>query len=187
MFGTIFNGSDDRCGPINLMATPNIICKNSSYQQSTFKLQENSVDFQKVHQISIYVQHDEHVQQVIDEQFLVQCWKGMAQGLVSYQDGFSNFVDKTLSRSMTAASTASKASSDSEAKPKPNISSNSDQSNLKISIVKCGSQVIFKWRKLIFDEDRGFNIKFDFGIVRGTFEQYCRIHFMNKFGTGFKV
>jgi len=85
---------------------------------------ENSVDFQKVHQISIYVQHDEHVQQVIDEQFLVQCWKGMAQGLVSYQDGFSNFVDKTLSRSMTAASTAS---SDSEAKPKPNVSSNSDQ------------------------------------------------------------
>ena len=43
------------------------------------------MDFQKVHQISIYVQHDEHVQQVIDEQFLVQCWKGMAQGLVSYQ------------------------------------------------------------------------------------------------------
>jgi hypothetical protein len=115
------------------MATPNIICKNSSsfpYQGSTFKLQENSVDFQKVHQISIYVQHDEHVQQVIDEQFLVQCWKGMAQGLVSYQDGFSNFVDKTLSRSMTAASTAS---SDDEAKPKPNVSSNPNQSNLKIS------------------------------------------------------
>ena len=123
MFGTIFNASDDRCDPINLMATPNIICKNSSYQQSTFKLQENSVDFQKVHQISIYVQHDEHVQQVIDEQFLVQCWKGMSQGLVSYQDGFSNFVDKTLSRSMTAASTASS---------EPNVSSNSDQSNLKI-------------------------------------------------------
>ena len=124
------------------------------------------MDFQKVHQISIYVQHDEHVQQVIDEQFLVQCWKGMAQGLVSYQDGFSNFVDKTLSRSMTAASTAS---SDSEAKPKPNISSNSDQSNLKISIVKCGSQVISKWRKInIWWED--FNIRFVFGIVRGTFE-----------------
>jgi len=66
--------------------------------------QENTVDIQDVHQISLYVQHDEHVQQVIDEQFLVQCWKGMAQGLVSYQDGFSNFVDKTLSRSMTAAS-----------------------------------------------------------------------------------
>ena len=103
------------------------------------------MDFQKVHQISIYVQHDEHVQQVIDEQFLVQCWKGMAQGLVSYQDGFSNFVDKTLSRSMTAASTAS---SDSEAKPKPNISSNSDQSNLKISVVKCRSQVISNWGKI---------------------------------------
>ena len=106
------------------------------------------MDFQKVHQISIYVQHDEHVQQVIDEQFLVQCWKGMAQGLVSYQDGFSNFVDKTLSRSMTAASTASTASSDSEAKPKPNISSNSDQSNLKISVVKCRSQVISNWGKI---------------------------------------
>lgn len=58
---------------------------------------------EEVHQISLYVQHDEHVQQVIDEQFLVQCWKGMAQGLVSYQDGFTNFfVDsKTLSKSMT--------------------------------------------------------------------------------------
>ena len=124
------------------------------------------MDFQKVHQISIYVQHDEHVQQVIDEQFLVQCWKGMAQGLVSYQDGFSNFVDKTLSRSMTAASTAS---SDSEAKPKPNVSSNSDQSNLKILIVKCRSQVISNWRKVnIWWEE--FNIKFVFGIVRGTFE-----------------
>ena len=62
------------------------------------------MDLQDVHQISLYVQHDEHVQQVIDEQFLVQCWKGMSQGLVSYQDGFSNFVDKTLSRTMTAAS-----------------------------------------------------------------------------------
>ena len=124
------------------------------------------MDFQKVHQISIYVQHDEHVQQVIDEQFLVQCWKGMAQGLVSYQDGFSNFVDKTLSRSMTAASTAS---SDSEAKPKPNVSSNSDQSNLKILVVKCRSQVISNWRKVnIWWEE--FNIKFVFGIVRGTFE-----------------
>lgn len=59
-------------------------------------------DLQEMHQISLYVQHDEHVQQVIDEQFLVQCWKGMAQGLVSYQDGFTNFVDsKTLSKSMT--------------------------------------------------------------------------------------
>ncbi len=65
----------------------------------------NSLDLQEVHQISLYVQHDEHVQQVIDEQFLVQCWKGMAQGLVSYQDGFSNFVDKTLSRSMTTSNT----------------------------------------------------------------------------------
>ena len=124
------------------------------------------MDFQKVHQISIYVQHDEHVQQVIDEQFLVQCWKGMAQGLVSYQDGFSNFVDKTLSRSMTAASTAS---SDSEAKPKPNVSSNSDQSNLKISIVKCRSQVISIWGKINIWWGE-FNIKFVFGIVRGTFE-----------------
>ena len=60
----------------------------------------------EVHQVSLYVQHDEHVQQVIDEQFLVQCWPGMRQGLVSYQDGLSNFVDKTLTRSISSFSTA---------------------------------------------------------------------------------
>ena len=60
----------------------------------------------EVHQFSLYVQHDEHVQQVIDEQFLVQCWPGMRQGLVSYQDGLSNFVDKTLTRSISSFSTA---------------------------------------------------------------------------------
>ena len=86
------------------------------------------MDLQDVHQISLYVQHDEHVQQVIDEQFLVQCWKGMAQGLVSYQDGFSNFVDKTLSRSMTAAS--SEKNSDLADDAKTNFSSiASSQSN----------------------------------------------------------
>ena len=59
-----------------------------------------------MHQVSLYVQHDEHVQQVIDEQFLVQCWPGMSQGLVSYQDGLSNFVsaDKTLTRSISSFS-----------------------------------------------------------------------------------
>jgi hypothetical protein len=64
-----------------------------------------SEEEEEVHQISLYVQHDEHVQQVIDEQFLVQCWKGMAQGLVSYQDGFTNFFidSKTLSKSMTTS------------------------------------------------------------------------------------
>ena len=80
------------------------------------------MDLQDVHQISLYVQHDEHVQQVIDEQFLVQCWKGMAQGLVSYQDGFSNFVDKTLSRSMTAASAEKKLDPTDDAKSS-NVSS----------------------------------------------------------------
>ena len=80
------------------------------------------MDLQDVHQISLYVQHDEHVQQVIDEQFLVQCWKGMAQGLVSYQDGFSNFVDKTLSRSMTAASAEKKLDPTDDAKAS-NVSS----------------------------------------------------------------
>lgn len=58
---------------------------------------------EEVNQISLYVQHDEHVQQVIDEQFLVQCWKGMDQGLVSYQDGFTNFMGKTLVKTMTAS------------------------------------------------------------------------------------
>ena len=84
------------------------------------------MDLQEVHQISLYVQHDEHVQQVIDEQFLVQCWKGMAQGLVSYQDGFSNFVDKTLSRSMTAASAEKKLDPTDDAKSS-NISVHSSQ------------------------------------------------------------
>ena len=88
------------------------------------------MDLQDVHQISLYVQHDEHVQQVIDEQFLVQCWKGMAQGLVSYQDGFSNFVDKTLSRSMTAASAAEKNLNPAD-DAKSNVSSTtSNQSNI---------------------------------------------------------
>ncbi len=50
----------------------------------------------------MYVQHDEHVQQVIDEQFLVQCWEGMEQGLVSYQDGLSRMVDKTLTKTLPA-------------------------------------------------------------------------------------
>jgi hypothetical protein len=58
-------------------------------------LQENTIIDQQVQQVALYVQHDEYVQQVIDEQFLVQCWEGMAQGLVSYQDGYINFVDKT--------------------------------------------------------------------------------------------
>ena len=78
-----------------------------------------------MHQISLYVQHDEHVQQVIDEQFLVQCWKGMSQGLVSYQDGFSNFVDKTLSRTMTAAS-----ASEAAAEKNADHSTKSEQVNL---------------------------------------------------------
>ena len=64
----------------------------------------NSVENEDVHEISLYVQHDEFVQQVIDEQFLVQCWNGMAQGLVSYQDGHSDFTEKTLSRTMVAGS-----------------------------------------------------------------------------------
>ena len=67
----------------------------------------NSVENEDVHEISLYVQHDEHVQQVIDEQFLVQCWNGMAQGLVSYQDGHSDFTEKTLSRTMVAGSSTS--------------------------------------------------------------------------------
>ena len=87
------------------------------------------MDLQDVHQISLYVQHDEHVQQVIDEQFLVQCWKGMAQGLVSYQDGFSNFVDKTLSRSMTAASAEKKLDPADDAKSSNLSSIASSQSN----------------------------------------------------------
>ena len=88
------------------------------------------MDLQDVHQISLYVQHDEHVQQVIDEQFLVQCWKGMAQGLVSYQDGFSNFVDKTLSRSMTAASAEKKLDPTDDAKSSNALSIASSQSNI---------------------------------------------------------
>ena len=88
------------------------------------------MDLQDVHQISLYVQHDEHVQQVIDEQFLVQCWKGMAQGLVSYQDGFSNFVDKTLSRSMTAASAEKKLDPTDDAKSSNLSSIASSQSNI---------------------------------------------------------
>lgn len=55
-----------------------------------------------VHQISLYVQLDEHVQQVIDEQFLVQCWPNMAQGLVSNQDNkFTNIMSKTLSKTIS--------------------------------------------------------------------------------------
>ena len=89
------------------------------------------MDLQDVHQISLYVQHDEHVQQVIDEQFLVQCWKGMAQGLVSYQDGFSNFVDKTLSRSMTAAASTDEKNLNPADDAKSNVSSTaSNQSNI---------------------------------------------------------
>ena len=88
------------------------------------------MDLQDVHQISLYVQHDEHVQQVIDEQFLVQCWKGMAQGLVSYQDGFSNFVDKTLSRSMTAASAEKKSTPTDDAKSSNVSSIASSQSDI---------------------------------------------------------
>ena len=71
----------------------------------------NSVENEDVHEISLYVQHDEHVQQVIDEQFLVQCWNGMAQGLVSYQDGHSDFTEKTLSRTMVAGSSTGRSGS----------------------------------------------------------------------------
>ena len=77
------------------------------YHLSKHIFQSNAVE-EEVHEISVYVQHDEHVQQVIDEQFLVQCWNGMAQGLVSYQDGYSDFIDKTLSKTMVAESSAPK-------------------------------------------------------------------------------
>lgn len=39
-----------------------------------------------VREVDLYVQHDSFVQQVIDEQFLVQCWPDSPEGRVSYQN-----------------------------------------------------------------------------------------------------
>ena len=47
-------------------------------------------------EIALYVQHDEFVQQVIDEQFLVHCKPGQPHGIVSYQinDKVSKSIDQ---------------------------------------------------------------------------------------------
>ncbi len=41
-------------------------------------------DAGNIREVDLYVQHDSFVQQVIDEQFLVQCWPGDPEGRVSY-------------------------------------------------------------------------------------------------------
>ena len=54
-----------------------------------------------VEELAVYVQHDEFVQQVVDEQFLVHCKHGQAHGIVSYQinDKVSKNIDQVAYRS----------------------------------------------------------------------------------------
>ena len=53
-----------------------------------------SQDIETVEEIALYVQHDEYVQQVIDEQFLVHCKEGQPHASVSYQK--DNPMSKTI-------------------------------------------------------------------------------------------
>ena len=52
-------------------------------------------------EVAIYVQYDEQVQQVIDEQFLVHCKGNQKQGLVMYdKDAITTTVSKTVTQKL---------------------------------------------------------------------------------------
>ena len=61
-----------------------------------------------VREVDIYIQHDSFVQQVIDEQFLVQCFPGNPEGVVNYHSGSSgssgNPYGESLTRDVTVTS-----------------------------------------------------------------------------------
>ena len=57
-------------------------------------------------EVTVYVQYDEQVQQVIDEQFLVQCKPNHKQGFVTYgKETIATSVGKTLTRKFIAGTT----------------------------------------------------------------------------------
>ena len=58
-------------------------------------------------EVAVYVQYDEQVQQVIDEQFLVQCKNNQKQGLVTYgKEAITTSVGKTLTQKFIAETTS---------------------------------------------------------------------------------
>ena len=67
------------------------------FQRSDAKRNASSL----MREVAIYVQYDEQVQQVIDEQFLVQCKSNRKQGLVMYgKDAITTSVSKTVTQKL---------------------------------------------------------------------------------------